>query len=102
MARAFRGTFTALYVETPNTAAMSDDDKKRLQARFHAVRTGDVRAAFGSVARAGLRLRVALLMQRRRERKPELLRRRARQQTRLIVAALAHLDAVPVTCGVSC
>ena len=31
MARAFRGTFTALYVETPNTAAMSDDDKKRLQ-----------------------------------------------------------------------
>ena len=25
------GTFTALYVETPNTAAMSDDDKKRLQ-----------------------------------------------------------------------
>ena len=31
MARAFRGTFTALYVETSNTAAMSDDDKKRLQ-----------------------------------------------------------------------
>ena len=31
MARAFRGTFTALYVETPNTAAMGDDDKKRLQ-----------------------------------------------------------------------
>ena len=31
MVRAFRGTFTALYVETSNTAAMSDDDKKRLQ-----------------------------------------------------------------------
>ena len=27
----FRGTFTALYVETSNTAAMSDDDKKSLQ-----------------------------------------------------------------------
>ena len=31
MARAFRGTFTALYVETPNTASMSEEDKKRLQ-----------------------------------------------------------------------
>lgn len=31
MARAFRGTFTALYVETPNTTAMSEEDKKRLQ-----------------------------------------------------------------------
>lgn len=31
MARAFRGTFTAFYVETPNTAAMSEEDKKRLQ-----------------------------------------------------------------------
>ena len=49
--------------------------------------------AFGSVARAGLRLRVALLMQRRRERKAELLRRRFRQQTRLIVPALAQSPA---------
>ena len=31
MARAFRGTFTALYVETSNTADMSEEDKKRLQ-----------------------------------------------------------------------
>ena len=31
MARAFRGTFTALYVETPDTATMNDEDKKRLQ-----------------------------------------------------------------------
>ena len=31
MARAFRGSFTALYVETPATAEMSDDDKKRLR-----------------------------------------------------------------------
>ena len=31
MARAFRGTFTALYVETSNTAEMSEEDKKRLQ-----------------------------------------------------------------------
>ena len=31
MARAFRGNFTALYVETPATAGMNDDDKKRLR-----------------------------------------------------------------------
>ena len=31
MARAFRGTFTALFVETPATAAMNKDDKKRLR-----------------------------------------------------------------------
>ncbi len=31
MARAFRGTFTALFVETPNTAAMNEKDKKRLR-----------------------------------------------------------------------
>ncbi len=31
MARAFRGSFTALFVETPDTAAMNEDDKKRLR-----------------------------------------------------------------------
>lgn len=31
MARAFRGDFTALFVETPDTAAMSEEDKKRLR-----------------------------------------------------------------------
>ena len=31
MAKAFGGYFTALYVHTPNVAAMSDSDKKRLQ-----------------------------------------------------------------------
>ena len=31
MARAFRGSFTALFVETPATAAMNEDDKKRLR-----------------------------------------------------------------------
>lgn len=31
MARAFRGSFTALFVETPATAEMSDDDKKWLR-----------------------------------------------------------------------
>ena len=31
MARAFRGSFTALFVETPNAAAMSGEDKKRLR-----------------------------------------------------------------------
>lgn len=31
MARAFRGRFTALFVETPATAAMEDADKKRLR-----------------------------------------------------------------------
>lgn len=30
MARAFRGTFTALFVETPSTASMNENDKKRL------------------------------------------------------------------------
>ena len=31
MAEAFQGTFTALYVETPNSDKMSDTDKKRMQ-----------------------------------------------------------------------
>lgn len=31
MAQAFRGTFTALYVETPDAQAMSEEDKKRLR-----------------------------------------------------------------------
>ena len=31
MARAFRGSFTALFVKTPATAEMSDDDKQRLR-----------------------------------------------------------------------
>ncbi len=31
MARAFRGSFTALFVETPGTAAMNEENKKRLQ-----------------------------------------------------------------------
>ncbi|MGM9538041.1 MAG: DUF4118 domain-containing protein [Candidatus Onthomonas sp.] len=31
MAAAFRGVFTALYVETPGTAAMEEEDKKRLR-----------------------------------------------------------------------
>ncbi len=31
MARAFRGDFTALFVETPNTKKMKEDDKKRLR-----------------------------------------------------------------------
>lgn len=31
MARAFRGNFTALFVETASTAEMNDDDKKRLR-----------------------------------------------------------------------
>ena len=31
MAQAFRGAFTALYVETPATAAMHEDDKQRLR-----------------------------------------------------------------------
>ena len=66
---------------------------RHIRATLHAVGAGDVRAAFGSVACSGLRLRVALLMQRRRERKAELLRRRFRQQTRLIVPALAQSPA---------
>ncbi len=35
MARAFRGTFTALFVETPDTAEMDEDDKKRLRDNIH-------------------------------------------------------------------
>lgn len=31
MARAFRGNFTALFVETPATTEMNEDDKKRLR-----------------------------------------------------------------------
>ena len=31
MARAFRGSFTALFVETPTTAGMNEEDKKRLR-----------------------------------------------------------------------
>ncbi len=31
MAKAFRGAFTALFVETPGTASMSEDDKQRLR-----------------------------------------------------------------------
>lgn len=31
MARAFRGAFTALFVETPDTASMHEEDKKRLR-----------------------------------------------------------------------
>ncbi len=35
MARAFKGTFTALFVETPDTAEMDEDDKKRLRDNIH-------------------------------------------------------------------
>lgn len=35
MARAFKGSFTALFVETPGTAEMDDEDKKRLQENIH-------------------------------------------------------------------
>lgn len=35
MARAFRGTFTALFVETPDTATMNEEDKKRLRENMH-------------------------------------------------------------------
>lgn len=35
MARAFKGSFTALFVETPGTAEMNDEDKKRLQENIH-------------------------------------------------------------------
>lgn len=38
MARAFRGRFTALFVETPGTAAMNEDDKKRLQENIRLAR----------------------------------------------------------------
>lgn len=35
MARAFRGNFTALFVETPNTMEMKEEDKKRLRENMH-------------------------------------------------------------------
>ena len=35
MAQAFRGTFTALFVETPNFAAINDRDKERLRSNIH-------------------------------------------------------------------
>ncbi len=35
MARAFRGTFTALFVQTPDFPAMSEDNKKRLRENMH-------------------------------------------------------------------
>lgn len=38
MARAFRGTFTALFVETPDTAAMNEEDKKRLRENMRLAR----------------------------------------------------------------
>lgn len=34
MAKAFRGTFTALYVETPDFAAMDEENKKRLRSNM--------------------------------------------------------------------
>lgn len=38
MAWAFRGSFTALFVETPGTAAMDDEDKKRLRENMRLAR----------------------------------------------------------------
>lgn len=35
MARAFRGTFTALFVETPDFPAMSEQDRTRLRSNIH-------------------------------------------------------------------
>lgn len=35
MAKAFKGSFTALFVETPNFAAMSESDKNRLRSNIH-------------------------------------------------------------------
>lgn len=35
MANAFKGSFTALFVETPDFAVMSDEDKDRLRANIH-------------------------------------------------------------------
>lgn len=35
MAKAFNGAFTALFVETPDFSAMSDEDKKRLRDNIH-------------------------------------------------------------------
>lgn len=35
MAMAFQGAFTALFVETPDTAAMNEEDKKRLRENIH-------------------------------------------------------------------
>ena len=34
MSKAFRGAFTALYVETPDFAVMEEEDKKRLQSNM--------------------------------------------------------------------
>ena len=38
MARAFRGTFTALFVETPDAAVMNEEDKKRLRENMRLAR----------------------------------------------------------------
>ena len=38
MARAFKGTFTALFVETPDMASMHEADKKRLRDNMHLAR----------------------------------------------------------------
>lgn len=38
MVRAFRGAFTALFVETPDTAAMNQEDKKRLRENMRLAR----------------------------------------------------------------
>ncbi len=38
MAKAFRGSFTALYVETPDFTSMDEEDKKRLQSNMHLAR----------------------------------------------------------------
>lgn len=38
MAQAFRSAFTALYVETPDSAGLSDEDKKRLRANIRLAR----------------------------------------------------------------
>lgn len=35
MAKAFHGSFTALFVETPDFSSMSDEDKKRLRSNIH-------------------------------------------------------------------
>lgn len=35
MAKAFKGAFTALFVETPDLAAMTEEDKKRLRDNIH-------------------------------------------------------------------
>ena len=38
MAKAFRGSFTALYVETSDFTSMDEEDKKRLQSNMHLAR----------------------------------------------------------------